>query len=149
MLQCFPSCVCHRYRNVLSDLLVQIYHTIVKHVEVQLTPLVVAGILEYEPIPGMGGTSPAKRGGRGAGADAGRPTHTVDDLLKLFTKVMSVMRRMCVEPVLTRQVFKQLFYICNTLVVNNFLLRKDFCHCFKGVQVSVAHTRLHHNPSVP
>ena len=125
------------YRNVLTDLLVQIYHTIVKHVEVLLVPLIVPAMLDYEPIPSMG-TSPAKLGGR----RKPKASHTVESILKLLTKVMVALRKQCVEPALARQVFRQVFYVINAHIVNSFLLSKDYCHCFKGVQVRFNITKL-------
>lgn len=38
---------------MLSDLLLQVFNTVVKHIEHKLTKLIVPAMLEHEPIPGM------------------------------------------------------------------------------------------------
>ena len=126
------------YRIVLSDLLVQIYHTVLKHVEVQLTPMIVPGMLDYESLPGAGSAAAAggRRGGAGGGAGGGgKPAAKVDDIVRLFTAVLQALQRQCVEPRLVQHVFKQLFYIVNAAMVNNLLLRKDLARLTKGMQV--------------
>lgn len=124
------------YRIVLSDLLVQIYHTVLKHVEVQLTPMIVPGMLDYESLPGAGSAAAAggRRGGH-SGVAGGKPAAKVDDIVRLFNSVLQAMQRQCVEPRLVQQVFKQLFYVVNAIMVNNLLLRKDLARLTKGMQV--------------
>jgi myosin-5 len=124
------------YRIVLSDLLVQIYHTVFKHVEVQLLPMIVPGMLDYESLPGAGSAAAAggRRGGQSGGA-GGKPAAKVDDIVRLFNSVLQALQRQCVEPRLVQHVFKQLFYVVNANMVNNLLLRKDLARLTKGMQV--------------
>lgn len=140
------------YRLVLSDLLVQIYHTVVKHIEHQLNPLIVPALLEAEPIAGLGDTAPvgnARRAG-GSGAAGGnaaagggrRKDVNVDTVLGLLGRVLATLREQQVHRSLVVGIFKQLFYIVNATMVNNMLLRKDFCHWSKGMQVRYNLTKL-------
>ena len=116
------------YRIVLSDLLVQIYHFVVKHIEHQLAGMIVPGMLEHESLP-TSTSLPARRRGR-AKIDC-----KVDDILKLLTKVHQELTEHWVEPKLVQQVFRQLFYIINATMCNHLLLRKDLVRLTKGMQV--------------
>eukprot|EP00045_Choanoeca_perplexa_P015974 m.208979 g.208979 ORF g.208979 m.208979 type:complete len:1069 (+) comp17133_c0_seq35:5953-9159(+) len=90
------------YRRVLSDLLVQIYHTVVKHVEVKLTPMIVPGLLEYESLPGgAGGNSGKSRGGQAPA--------TIMDIFALLTDVHACLVAQNVEPRVVQSVFRQVY----------------------------------------
>jgi myosin-5 len=118
------------YRTVLSDVLVSIYHTVVKHIEHQLAPLVVPAILESEPLAGIDGSRPAPRRNITPHAAVG-----VSAVVELLATSLSELRRCQVEPRLVKQVFAQLFYSINATMVNTILLRKDLCHWSTGMQV--------------
>jgi len=127
-----------QYRTVLADLLVQIYRTVVKHIEHQLTPLIVPGILEHESIPGMGAptnSSPKRRSSQ-------KRSVSVQTIIELLNTVHRHLTRQCVEPTLIKQIYTQVFYGINVLLVNSMLLRKDFCHWTKGMQVRYNLTKL-------
>eukprot|EP00045_Choanoeca_perplexa_P015970 m.208486 g.208486 ORF g.208486 m.208486 type:complete len:1858 (+) comp17133_c0_seq10:3764-9337(+) len=123
------------YRRVLSDLLVQIYHTVVKHVEVKLTPMIVPGLLEYESLPGgAGGNSGKSRGGQAPA--------TIMDIFALLTDVHACLVAQNVEPRVVQSVFRQVYYNMNAVMVNTLLLRKDLARLTKGMQVRYNITKL-------
>lgn len=104
-----------QYRSVLSDLLVQIYRTVVKQIEHKLLPLCIPGILEHESIPGMGG--PPSDSPKRKTVDKGR-TASVQTIIELLNSVNRHLTRQCVEPALVRQIFTQLFYSMNARLVS-------------------------------
>jgi myosin-5 len=123
------------YRRVLSDLLVQIYHTVVKHVEVKLTPMIVPGLLEFESLPGgAGGASGKSRGGQAPA--------TITDIFTLLTEVHGCLVAQNVEPRVVQSVFRQVYYNMNAVMVNTLLLRKDLARLTKGMQVRYNITKL-------
>ncbi len=119
------------YRMVLSDLLVNVYHTVVKHIEHHLTPLLVPGVLEHESIQGMHASTPMRRT-RSAQQNV---EVTIKAVVHELAAINECLQRACVEPRLVRQVFDQVFYLINATVVNTMLLRKDLCHWSKGMQI--------------
>eukprot|EP00730_Choanoeca_flexa_P002994 TRINITY_DN11253_c0_g2_i1.p1 TRINITY_DN11253_c0_g2~~TRINITY_DN11253_c0_g2_i1.p1 ORF type:complete len:1418 (+),score=431.65 TRINITY_DN11253_c0_g2_i1:549-4256(+) len=121
------------YRRVLSDLLVQIYHTVVKHVEVKLTPMIVPGLLEYESLPGAD-SMPSK--GRG------QAPATINDIFALLSEVHISLVAQNVEPRVVQSVFRQVYYNMNAVMVNTLLLRKDLAKLTKGMQVRYNITKL-------
>jgi myosin-5 len=128
------------YRRVLSDLLVQIYHTVVKHTEVKLQPLIVPGLLEYESLPTSGSSAMPMRGKRTTAPAAAAVT--VGDILSLLSEVQGTLTQHSVEPRVTQNVFRQIFYTMNAVMVNTLLLRKDLARLTKGMQVRYNITKL-------
>ena len=125
------------YRMVISDLLVQIYHAIIHTMNSQLTSLVVPGLLEFEGIPNMTATLPLGKKLAGPKSDV-----TIVSIKDYLQSALTCFEKNFVEPSVVKQVFKQIFYMMNAVTVNNILLRKDFCNCFKGVQIRYNVTRL-------
>jgi myosin-5 len=123
------------YRMVLSDLLVQIYHTVVKNIEHQLTPIMVPGILEFESISSMHSKPVGRRGRTSAATSSQGAEITVTSVTTLLGNVLAEFEKHYLDPKLIKQIFSQLFYVINATIVNNLLLRKDFCHWSKGMQV--------------
>ena len=118
-----------QYRKVLADLFTQIFRTVVKNVEHQLEPLIVPAVLDHEPIPGLGGSgSPTSRG-------PGIPAVSVATLIELIDSVYKHLLRENVHGGVIRLVFRQVFYTVNCKLVNTLLVRKDYCHVFKGMQI--------------
>lgn len=117
------------YRIVLSDLLVQFYHFVIKHVEHQLVTMIVPGMLEHESLPTSQTTLPNRRRGRS------KTIVKVDDILHLLTNVYNVLRENWVDHRLNQQIFQQLFYLINAHMCNHLLLRKDLVRLTKGMQV--------------
>ena len=119
------------YRMVLSDLLVQIFSAIVHTLHIALSSMVVPGILEHEGIPNMVASAPVGKKAR----PAVKSDVTVRTIESFLQGALDVLARFYVDPHVVKQVFTQLFALMNAALVNNILLRKDLCHCFKGVQI--------------
>merc|ERR1711871_1033796 len=80
-------------------------------------------------------SSPIRRGSQKRSA-------SIQSIIDLLTTAHRYLTRQCVEPSLIKQIFMQVFYGINVLIVNSMLLRKDFCHWTKGMQVRYNLTKL-------
>nr|AAA37655.1 L-glutamate decarboxylase [Mus musculus] len=111
------------YRQVLSDLSIQIYQQLIKMPEGLLQPMIVSAMLENESIQGLSGVRPTGYRKRSSSmVDGENSFHTV----------------LCdqgLDPEIILQVFKQLFYMINAVTLNNLLLRKDACSWSTGMQL--------------
>ncbi|XP_058854703.1 unconventional myosin-Va-like isoform X3 [Acipenser ruthenus] len=122
------------YRQVLSDLAIQIYQQLVKVMENILQPMIVSGMLEHETIQGVSGVKPTGLRKRTSSiADEG--TYTLDSILRQLNSFHSTMCQHGTDPELIKQVVKQMFYIIGAVTLNNLLLRKDMCSWSKGMQI--------------
>ncbi|XP_038606473.1 unconventional myosin-Va isoform X4 [Tachyglossus aculeatus] len=122
------------YRQVLSDLAIQIYQQLVRVLENILQPMIVSGMLEHETIQGVSGVKPTGLRKRTSSiADEG--TYTLDSILRQLSSFHSVMCQHGMDPELIKQVVKQMFYIVGAVTLNNLLLRKDMCSWSKGMQI--------------
>lgn len=122
------------YRQVLSDLAIQIYQQLVRVLENILQPMIVSGMLEHETIQGVSGVKPTGLRKRTSSiADEG--TYTLDSILRQLSSFHSVMCQHGMDPELIKQVAKQMFYIVGAITLNNLLLRKDMCSWSKGMQI--------------
>ncbi|XP_012861795.2 unconventional myosin-Va [Echinops telfairi] len=122
------------YRQVLSDLAIQIYQQLVRVLENILQPMIVSGMLEHETIQGMSGVKPTGLRKRTSSiADEG--AYTLDSILQQLGSFHSVMCQHGMDPELIKQVVKQMFYIVGAITLNNLLLRKDMCSWSKGMQI--------------
>uniref|UniRef100_A0A452VEU5 Unconventional myosin-Va n=1 Tax=Ursus maritimus TaxID=29073 RepID=A0A452VEU5_URSMA len=122
------------YRQVLSDLAIQIYQQLVRVLENILQPMIVSGMLEHETIQGVSGVKPTGLRKRTSSiADEG--TYTLDSILRQLNSFHSVMCQHGMDPELIKQVVKQMFYIVGAVTLNNLLLRKDMCSWSKGMQI--------------
>ncbi|XP_053721073.1 unconventional myosin-Va isoform X1 [Synchiropus splendidus] len=122
------------YRQVISDLAIQIYQQLIKCMEYILQPMIVSGMLEHETIQGVSGVKPTGLRKRTSSiADEG--TYTLDSILRQLSSFHSIMCQHGADPELIRQVVKQQFYIIGAVTLNNLLLRKDMCSWSKGVQI--------------
>uniref|UniRef100_G3WZF4 Myosin VA n=2 Tax=Sarcophilus harrisii TaxID=9305 RepID=G3WZF4_SARHA len=122
------------YRQVLSDLAIQIYQQLVRVLENILQPMIVSGMLEHETIQGVSGVKPTGLRKRTSSiADEG--TYTLDSILRQLNAFHSVMCQHGMDPELIKQVVKQMFYIVGAITLNNLLLRKDMCSWSKGMQI--------------
>nr|XP_033790509.1 unconventional myosin-Vb isoform X1 [Geotrypetes seraphini] len=123
------------YRQVLSDLSIQIYQQLIKIAEGILQPMIVSAMLENESIQGLSGMKPMgyrKRSSSMADSDNSYNLETVIRQLNVFNGIM------CdhgLDPEIIQQVFKQLFYMINAVALNNLLLRKDVCSWSTGMQL--------------
>uniref|UniRef100_K7FSJ0 Myosin VA n=1 Tax=Pelodiscus sinensis TaxID=13735 RepID=K7FSJ0_PELSI len=122
------------YRQVLSDLAIQIYQQLVRVLENILQPMIVSGMLEHETIQGVSGVKPTGLRKRTSSiADEG--TYTLDSIIRQLNAFHSVMCQHGMDPELIKQVVKQMFYIVGAVTLNNLLLRKDMCSWSKGMQI--------------
>ncbi|XP_035538303.1 unconventional myosin-Va isoform X10 [Morone saxatilis] len=122
------------YRQVLSDLSIQIYQQLIKCMENILQPMIVSGMLEHETIQGVSGVKPTGLRKRTSSiADEG--TYTLDSILRQLSAFHSTMCQHGTDPELIKQVVKQQFYIIGAVTLNNLLLRKDMCSWSKGMQI--------------
>ena len=134
------------YRMVLSDLLIQIFHTLVKYIEQLVGPLVLPGLVEHEPIVGISSKPLAHHGRRhGSSSDAGDVTRTefkAQDVIACLQGALGSLEAQYVDSKLISQIFRQIFYSINVTIVNNLILRKEYCHWSKGLQISYNLTQL-------
>ncbi|XP_066541823.1 unconventional myosin-Va [Hoplias malabaricus] len=122
------------YRQVLSDLAIQIYQQLIKCMENILQPMIVSGMLEHETIQGVSGVKPTGLRKRTSSiADEG--TYTLDSIIRQMNSFHSIMCQHGTDPELIKQVVKQQFYIIGAVTLNNLLLRKDMCSWSKGMQI--------------
>ncbi|KAM7015381.1 unconventional myosin-Va isoform 2-T2 [Tautogolabrus adspersus] len=122
------------YRQVISDLAIQIYQQLIKCMENILQPMIVSGMLEHETIQGVSGVKPTGLRKRTSSiADEG--TYTLDSILRQLSTFHSTMCQHGTDPELIKQVVKQQFYIIGAVTLNNLLLRKDMCSWSKGMQI--------------
>uniref|UniRef100_A0AAZ3SCF8 Myosin VAa n=1 Tax=Oncorhynchus tshawytscha TaxID=74940 RepID=A0AAZ3SCF8_ONCTS len=122
------------YRQVLSDLAIQIYQQLIKCMENILQPMIVSGMLEHETIQGVSGVKPTGLRKRTSSiADEG--TYTLESILRQLSAFHSTMCQHGTDPELIKQVVKQQFYIIGAVTLNNLLLRKDMCSWSKGMQI--------------
>uniref|UniRef100_A0ABM5EXU1 Unconventional myosin-Va isoform X1 n=1 Tax=Pogona vitticeps TaxID=103695 RepID=A0ABM5EXU1_9SAUR len=122
------------YRQVLSDLAIQIYQQLVRVLENILQPMIVSGMLEHETIQGVSGVKPTGLRKRTSSiADEG--TYTLDSIVRQLNTFHSIMCQHGMDPELIKQVVKQMFYIIGAVTLNNLLLRKDMCSWSKGMQI--------------
>ncbi|XP_053356112.1 unconventional myosin-Va isoform X4 [Clarias gariepinus] len=122
------------YRQVLSDLAIQIYQQLIKCMENILQPMIVSGMLEHETIQGVSGVKPTGLRKRTSSvADEG--TFTLDSIIRQLNSFHSIMCNHGNDPELIKQVVKQQFYIIGAVTLNNLLLRKDMCSWSKGMQI--------------
>uniref|UniRef100_A0A1A8EP02 Myosin VAa n=1 Tax=Nothobranchius korthausae TaxID=1143690 RepID=A0A1A8EP02_9TELE len=122
------------YRQVISDLAIQIYQQLIKCLENILLSMIVPGMLEHETIQGVSGVKPTGLRKRTSSiADEG--TYTLDSILRQLSTFHSTMCQHGTDPELIKQVVKQLFYIIGAVTLNNLLLRKDMCSWSKGMQI--------------
>ncbi|XP_054858492.1 unconventional myosin-Va [Eublepharis macularius] len=122
------------YRQVLSDLAIQIYQQLVRVLENILQPMIVSGMLEHETIQGVSGVKPTGLRKRTSSiADEG--TYTLDSIIRQLNTFHSIMCQHGMDPELVKQVVKQTFYIIGAVTLNNLLLRKDMCSWSKGMQI--------------
>ncbi|XP_057675067.1 unconventional myosin-Vb isoform X2 [Corythoichthys intestinalis] len=126
------------YRQVLSDLSIQIYQQLIRVAEATIQPMIVSAMLESESIPSLAGVKPAGYrdrsssldgdGGRGGG-------YTLPALIRQLSRFHCAMRDHGLDPEIAGQVVRQLFRCVNAITLNNILLRKDVCSWSTGMQL--------------
>uniref|UniRef100_A0A8C5CMK9 Myosin VB n=1 Tax=Gadus morhua TaxID=8049 RepID=A0A8C5CMK9_GADMO len=126
------------YRQVLSDLSIQIYQQLIKVAEGIMQPMIVSAMLESESIPSLSGVKPMGYRNRSSSMDHdgnGPSTYTLGALIRQLGQFHSVMGEHGLDPEIVSQVVRQLFHCINAFTLNNLLLRKDVCSWSTGMQL--------------
>lgn len=126
------------YRQVLSDLSIQIYQQLIKVAEGLLQPMIVSAMLESESIPSLAAVKPTGYRNRSSSMDndgSGPTSYTLDALIRQLGQFHSIMREHGLDPEIIGQVVRQLFHCINAFTLNNLLLRKDVCSWSTGMQL--------------
>ncbi|XP_069043010.1 unconventional myosin-Vb isoform X1 [Lepisosteus oculatus] len=121
------------YRQVLSDLSIQIYQQLIKVAEGMMHPMIVSAMLESESIPSLAGVKPMGYRHRSSSMDG--DSYSLEGLIRQLGIIQGTMCDHGLDPEIIRQVFKQLFYMINAVTLNNLLLRKDVCSWSTGMQL--------------
>ncbi|XP_067401502.1 unconventional myosin-Vb isoform X2 [Emydura macquarii macquarii] len=123
------------YRQVLSDLSIQIYQQLFKIAEGMLQPMTVSAMLENESIQSLSGMKPMGYRKRSSSMVDGDNSYSLDAVIRQMNTFHSVMCDQGLDPEIIQQVCKQLFYMINAVTLNNLLLRKDVCSWSTGMQL--------------
>ncbi|XP_044139382.1 LOW QUALITY PROTEIN: unconventional myosin-Vb, partial [Bufo gargarizans] len=124
------------YRQVLSDLSIQIYQQLIKIAEGILQPMIVSAMLENESIQGLSGVKPTGYRKRSSSmVDGGDNSYSLEAVIRQLNLFNSIMCEHGLDPEIIQQVFKQLLYMINAVSLNNLLLRKDVCSWSTGMQL--------------
>ncbi|KAK3555272.1 hypothetical protein QTP86_014884 [Hemibagrus guttatus] len=123
------------YRQVLSDLGIQIYQQLIRIAESMLQPMIVSAMLESGSLTGV---KPLGYRNRSSSMDCdsgGPPGYTLEALLRQLSQFHTQMSEHGLDPEINQQVVRQLFYSINAVSLNNLLLRKDMCSWSTGMQL--------------
>ncbi|XP_068190695.1 unconventional myosin-Vb isoform X2 [Antennarius striatus] len=126
------------YRQVLSDLSIQIYQQLIKVAEGIIQPMIVSAMLESESIPSLAGVKPMGYRNRSSSMDTdadGHTSYTLEALIRQLGQFHSIMSEHGLDPEIMGQVVRQLFHCINAVTLNNLLLRKDVCSWSTGMQL--------------
>uniref|UniRef100_A0A4X1UK21 Unconventional myosin-Vb n=1 Tax=Sus scrofa TaxID=9823 RepID=A0A4X1UK21_PIG len=123
------------YRQVLSDLSIQIYQQLIKIAEGLLQPMIVSAMLENESIQGLSGVKPTGYRKRSSSMADGDSSYCLEAIIRQMNSFHTIMCDQGLDPEIILQVFKQLFYMINAVTLNNLLLRKDVCSWSTGMQL--------------
>ncbi|XP_040013446.1 unconventional myosin-Vb isoform X5 [Xiphias gladius] len=126
------------YRQVLSDLSIQIYQQLIKVAEGIIQPMIVSAMLESESIPSLAGVKPMGYRNRSSSMDTdggGPSSYTLEALIRQLGQFHGIMRDQGLDPEIVGQVVRQLFHCVNAVTLNNLLLRKDVCSWSNGMQL--------------
>ncbi|BES97844.1 MYSc [Nesidiocoris tenuis] len=130
--QCLRNFDLSELRQLLSDKAIQICQGILKSMCEILQPLVVSAILEHEAIPGL-----SRPRSSSVATDARQPLkkESMDQLLDLLSLFNRTLNLHGVDPQLITLFFMQIFYFLCANSLNNLMLRRDYCHWSKGMQM--------------
>uniref|UniRef100_A0A668ATC3 Unconventional myosin-Vb n=1 Tax=Myripristis murdjan TaxID=586833 RepID=A0A668ATC3_9TELE len=126
------------YRQVLSDLSIQIYQQLIKVAEGIMQPMIVSAMLESESIPSLAGVKPMGYRNRSSSMDndgSGPSSYTLQALIRQLGQFHSIMGEHGLDPEIVGQVFRQLFHCINAITLNHLLLCKDVCSWSTGMQL--------------
>ncbi|XP_040983756.1 unconventional myosin-Vb-like [Aquila chrysaetos chrysaetos] len=128
----------HRLQNVdpqssccsLGALAVQLYQQLIRTAEKRLKPMIVAAMLESEPIQGLSSSCPP-----GHRRSSAAPAHTLPELLQQLGSFRAALDLHGLAPSVGHQVLRQLFFLISGTTLNYLLLRKDTCSWSCGIQL--------------
>ncbi|NXW59659.1 MYO5B protein, partial [Eurystomus gularis] len=128
----------HRLQNVdpqsscrsLDALAVQLYQQLIRTAEKRLKPMIVAAMLESEPIQGL--SSSCQPGHRRSSTS---PAYTLPELLQQLSSFHAVLDRHGLAPSVGHQALRQLLFLVSGTTLNYLLLRKDTCSWSRGLQL--------------
>ncbi|XP_070599668.1 unconventional myosin-Vb isoform X1 [Erythrolamprus reginae] len=123
------------YRQVLSDLSIQIYQQLIQIAEGILQPMIVTAVLENESIQGLSGIKPMGYRKRSSSRGDSENTYSLEAIIRQLNTFLTVMYDQGLDPEIIQQAIKQLFYMINAVALNNLLLRKDVCSWSTGMQM--------------
>ncbi|XP_072430500.1 unconventional myosin-Vb isoform X3 [Chiloscyllium punctatum] len=123
------------YRQLLSDLSIQIYQQLIKVAENLLQSMIVSAMLENESIQGLSSVKPMGYRKRSSSRVDGDSSYTLEAMVRQLNLLNNTMCEHGLDPEIIQQVFRQLFYIINAVTLNNLLLRKDVCSWSTGMQL--------------
>jgi myosin-5 len=132
---CLTSFDLSEYHHAITDEGVVLYQLIVQLIENILRPMIVPGLIEHQGMPGIANVRPA--GWLKALRIVSKPmmNATPGDIERELNSVLSILESCYVEPDLIGQIFKQIFYTINAVMMNYLLLRKDLCNWVCGIQM--------------
>uniref|UniRef100_A0A8C4WU36 Myosin VAa n=1 Tax=Eptatretus burgeri TaxID=7764 RepID=A0A8C4WU36_EPTBU len=124
------------YRQVISDLAIQIYQQLIKVIENTLHTGIVPAMLEDESIQGvMSGMKPTGLRKRTSSIDGEACAHTLDSVIRQLDAFRETLLQHGIDPELLKQVVRQIFFLLGAVALNSLLLRKDMCSWSKGMQI--------------
>ncbi|KAM9369032.1 unconventional myosin-Vb-like [Phaethornis superciliosus] len=128
----------HRLQNVdpqssccsLGALAVQLYQQLIRTAEKRLKPMIVAAMLESEPIQGLSCSCPP-----GPRRSSAPPAHTLPELLQVLGSFRASLEHHGLAPSVGHQALRQLLFLVSGTTLNYLLLRKDTCSWSRGIQL--------------
>ncbi|KAK9511427.1 hypothetical protein O3M35_000087 [Rhynocoris fuscipes] len=134
--QCLVSYDLSECRQMLTDQAIAICQGLLKKMCNSVQPYAVAAILEHEAISGLTSSVPNRT--RSSSVSQVQSTNgfsVIDQLLELLTSFLRSLHQHGVDPHLPAQFFIKIFYNLCAHSLNNLLLRKEYCHWSKGMQI--------------
>ncbi|XP_056307676.1 unconventional myosin-Va [Danio aesculapii] len=131
---CLTNFDLSEYRQVLSDLAIQIYQQLIRVIENILQPMIAPAMLEQETIQGVMGVKPTGMRKRTSSFPE-ENSHSLESILKQLDVFYFTLLQHGNDAEVVRQVIKQQFYVICSVTLNNLLLRKDMCSWSKGLQI--------------
>uniref|UniRef100_A0A8C1XST8 Myosin VAb n=1 Tax=Cyprinus carpio TaxID=7962 RepID=A0A8C1XST8_CYPCA len=131
---CLTNFDLSEYRQVLSDLAIQIYQQLIRVIENILHPKIAPAMLETETIQGVMGVKPTGLRKRTSSVHE-ESAHLLESILKQLDVFYYTLLQHGNDTEVVRQVIKQQFYVFCSVTLNNLLLRKDMCSWSKGLQI--------------
>ncbi|XP_050766755.1 unconventional myosin-Vb-like [Gymnogyps californianus] len=128
----------HRLQNVdpqsscrsLGALAIQLYQQLIRTAEKRLKPMIVAAMLESEPIQGLSSSCPP-----GHRRSSAAPAYTLPELLQQLGSFRAALDRHGLAPSVGHQALRQLLFLVSGTTLNYLLLRKDTCSWSRGIQL--------------